>query len=466
MKKQVFKAAFAAGVVGVLSASLVACSGLTGSSGSSGGSDSGSKADPNAKVTITVGDEPTADEPAAVAQFKKSVAAFEKLYPNITVKPSTETWEAQTFNAKLAAGTLPDTMGVSLTYSQQLIQNHQLPNMTPYLKQLGMLSELNPLAAKQAEDRAGNIYTLPYGLFQVGLSYNRKIFSEAGLDPNKPPSTWAEVQRDAKIIHQKVPKVAGYAQLTTNNTGGWMLTAMTYSMGGRVLNDQGTKTTFGPATTQALQLLHDMRWNDDSMGSQFLYNQDQIRQTFSAGKIGMVLQAPDIYGQATFTYGMKAADFGQTAMPQANGTNGTLTGGTIAMFNAKATPNQLLAAARWVKYEQFQQYFDKNLAIANAKANEHSVNPPGEPGLPPVSDAVNERYLGWIKPYISIPLQNFSGYTSANLKLVPEPFDAQQVYADLDPVVQKILTDKNANIAETLASASKTINGQLGQMSH
>ena len=111
-----------------------------------------------------------------------------------------------------------------------------------------------------------------------------------------------------------------------------------------------------------------MRWNDDSMGSQFLYNQDDLRKDFAAGKIGIAVQAPDIYGQAIPTYGMSPADFGQGQLPQANGTNGTLTGGTIAMFNAKATPDQLLAAAKWVKYQNFQQYYDKSLAISNAEA--------------------------------------------------------------------------------------------------
>ena len=256
------------------------------------------------------------------------------------------------------------------------------------------------------------------------------------------------------------------ASLTTNNTGGWMLTTMTYSMGGKIVTTSGKKTDMGPASTQALQLLHDMRWKDDSMGSQFLYNQDQIRQTFSAGKIGMVLQAPDIYGQATDTYGMNPKDFGEGALPQANGTNGTLTGGTIQMFNAKATPEQLLAAAKWIKYTQFEQYFDKDFAIQNAKATRGTVNPPGLPGLPPVSDKLNDRYLGWIKPYIDVPLSQFAGYTSSTLKLIPEPaIESQQVYASLDPVVQKILTNKSADISSTLKTAATTVDSQLAQAS-
>jgi ABC-type glycerol-3-phosphate transport system substrate-binding protein len=456
MKKQRLRFAIAAAAVGLLA--LTACSSNAGASATSG------QADPAAKVTITIGDEPTADKPADRANFLARVKDFEKQNPNITVKPSTEAWDAQTFQAKLAGGTLPTVMGVSLTYSHELIANGQLPNMTPYLKQLNMIGDLNPLAVKNVQDSKGQIYTVPTGLFSVGLAYNRKIFQEAGLDPNKPPTTWDELRADAKTISEKVPGVAGYAQLTTNNTGGWMLTTMTYSMGGRVENAAGTKTAFGPATTQALQLLHDMRWVDNSMGSQFLYDQDQIRQSFSAGKIGIVLQAPDIYQQATHNYGMDGKNFGEGAVPQANGQNGTLTGGSLKLFNAKATPDELLAALKWVKYYDFEPYYNKDLALSAAKAAVASGNPVGLPALPPVSDKVNQRYLGWLKDLINVPVDQFAGYTNSKLKLIPEPPVAtQQVYAALDPVVQKILTDKNADIKQTLDSAAQSINGILAQ---
>jgi hypothetical protein len=209
-----------------------------------------------------------------------------------------------------------------------------------------------------------------------------------------------------------------------------------------------------------------MRWVDNSMGSQFLYDQDQVRQAFSAGKIGMVLQAPDIFQQATHNYGFDPKSFGETDLPQANGQNGTLTGGSLKLFNVKSTPNQLLAALKWVKYYDFEQYYNKGLALSAAKAAAASGNPVGLPSLPPVSNTVNQRYLGWVKDLINVPVNQFSGYTNSKLKLIPEPAAAtQQVYAALDPVVQKILTDKNADIKQTLDAAAQSINGILAQSS-
>ena len=44
------------------------------------------------------------------------------------------------------------------------------------------------------------IYGLPTNNYTQGLVNNRKLFSEAGLNPNDPPTTWAQVETDAKAI--------------------------------------------------------------------------------------------------------------------------------------------------------------------------------------------------------------------------------------------------------------------------
>jgi hypothetical protein len=59
-------------------------------------------------------------------------------------------------------------------------------------------------------------------------------------------------------------------------------------------------------------------------------------------------------------------------------------------------------------------------------------------------------------------LKNFAGYTSTDLKLIPEPrTKAQQVYQQLDPVVQQVLTKKSASIDGLLSDAAKKIDPQL-----
>ena len=124
-----------------------------------------------------------------------------------------------------------------------------------------------------------------------GLHYNRRLFEEAGLDPDNPPTTWDEVRAAAKTIADETGQ-AGYAHMTQSNTGGWILTTETYALGGRIVEGEGeevTATVDNDATVEALEMLREMRWADNSMGASFLYDWGTINQDFAAGKIGMYM---------------------------------------------------------------------------------------------------------------------------------------------------------------------------------
>ena len=103
---------------------------------------------------------------------------------------------------------------------------------------------------------------------------------------------------DAKQIAEKTGK-AGYAEMGKNdNTAGWILTTLAYSLGGRMETGTGksaTATLDNPQTKQALQMLKQMRWADNSMGSNFDYGWSDINQAFAAGKVGMYVSGSDVY---------------------------------------------------------------------------------------------------------------------------------------------------------------------------
>ena len=44
------------------------------------------------------------------------------------------------------------------------------------------------------------LYGLPTSNYTQGLIYNRTLFTEAGLNPADPPTTWAQVETDAAKI--------------------------------------------------------------------------------------------------------------------------------------------------------------------------------------------------------------------------------------------------------------------------
>ncbi|MGC4938940.1 ABC transporter substrate-binding protein [Kribbella sp. DT2] len=434
--------------------------------GTTPAADSSSAVDQNAPVTITVGNKPKPDKPADVATFEKKVKEFTTANPNITVKTTETEWDAQTFQAQVAGGSLPTVMSISFTEPLNMIPNKQLPDITDELKLVDLTKVLNPETLKMVQDDQGRIYGVPIDAFSVGIAYNRALFKQAGLDPDKPPTTWDEVRQYAQQITEKTGK-AGYSQLTKDNTGGWMLTTMTYSMGGTVQSDDGKKSTFNDAPTKkALQVLKDMRWTDNTMGTNFLYNQEEVRQDFAAGKIGMVLQAPDAYDMSVKNFGMKPADFGEGALPQDGGPHGTLTGGSIKMINPKSTSNEIVAALKWIKFYEFDKYTNQDVAVQNAKDSIADKGFVGRPGITPLSQETYDQYNEWRKPYNNVPIDQFKGYVEStkSLKLLAEPSNkAQEVYALLDPVVQQVLTKKDADIDKLLADAASKIDARLAR---
>ena len=126
---------------------------------SSGGA--GGEIDQNAPVTITIGDRPTPDKPNDLKAFDQKIKDFTAKNPNITVKSTETSWQAQTFQAQVAGGTLPTVMNISFTEPANMIPNKQLPDITDELKLVDLTKDLNPNVLKIVQDANGRIYGVP-----------------------------------------------------------------------------------------------------------------------------------------------------------------------------------------------------------------------------------------------------------------------------------------------------------------
>ena len=145
---------------------------------------------------------------------------------------------------------------------------------------------------RQGGNASGDLYGVPVTNYTLGLVYNKQLFQRAGLDPNQPPTTWADVRTDAKKISALGGGIVGYGDYSAANTGGWHFTAEMYSRGGTMVN--GQKAAFDNATgLQLLKNLHQMRWTDNSMGSKQLLQYNDLQQLMGSGKLGMYVGAPD-----------------------------------------------------------------------------------------------------------------------------------------------------------------------------
>ncbi|GAA1854993.1 ABC transporter substrate-binding protein [Myceligenerans crystallogenes] len=417
------------------------------------------------KVTIQVAmDEGL--EPDAVEAFEARADEFMAANPNITVEAQEYTWTGTTFAADLAGGTLPDVFTVPFTDGRGLIERQQIADISGLIAELPYAGSFNETVAAAGQSADGAQWAVPIAAYGQGIHYNRALFEEAGLDPDVPPATWDEVREAARTISEETGET-GFAMMTSSNTGGWILTTLVYALGGRgeEVSEGGdapvvTATIDTPEYRQALEYLRAMRWEDDSMGDNFLHDWATSHADFGAGKIGMFVSGGGDYGNLVTQNAMNPDDYGVTVLPLEGDDAAVLGGGTLAAVSAKATPAEQAAAVRWIDFYFMGKLTTQEGAVADAEALAAQDQPVGAPVLPVFDKATYDRTQEWIAGRINVPLEQFAPYTAAiyDQPLAPEPPSAtQDLYATLDPVVQAVLTDEDADVATLLGDAEKQV---------
>lgn len=411
---------------------------------SQGGSDDG-------KLELRVATFPPGADQAAYDAFAEQEAQFEKANPDIDVVGVEYEWTAPTFAAQLAGGSLPDVFTVPFTDSKTLLENGQLMDLTKEIDELGYTDKFNPVLLDEVTGADGKLYGFPRQAYANGLHYNRELFEQAGLDPDQPPTTWEEVRQAAKAIAEKTGK-AGYATMTSGNTGGWQLSVQADSRGASLqeANDDGsyTSTIDNPATKATLEYLHDLRWEDDSMGANFDLDWGSINQEFAAGNIGMYTTGSDVYTALVRDFGMKPEQYGLTVIPTEDG-GGVLGGGDIAVVAPTVDDETKAAAVTWIDWYYMQKLLNEDAAVADAKALAASDQAVGTPVLPVLDRDTYEESLTWIEPYVNVPLDQMTGFTEGIFEQTPVgefKGQTQPIYALMDNLVQAVLTDPNADI--------------------
>jgi ABC-type glycerol-3-phosphate transport system substrate-binding protein len=329
--------------------SLAACG--TSSSDDNSGSGGGSKADisapldPKTKVTLTIDCMPPAAKAAELREWKEDVREFNKKYPNVTISGKStpgQCEEPARFTAQLKAKSQPDVFYTYFTDLQQVLDNNGAADITAYVtpRTVPALDSIdgNVLGVLKKD---GKLYGLPTSNYTMGLLINRKLFERAGLDPDKPPTTWEEVRTAAKKIAGLGNGISGYGEYSAENTGGWHFTAAMYGLGADVVSADGKKAAFNDATgKQVAQQLHDMRWKDDSMGKTQLLKWGDLQKQIASDKLGMFLAAPDDITYMVQQLGAEYENFGMGPLP---GGRTTLFGGNDYMIKKGSSRSRRLS---------------------------------------------------------------------------------------------------------------------------
>jgi hypothetical protein len=140
-----------------------------------------------------------------------------------------------------------------------------------------------------------------------------------------------------------------------------------------------------------------------------------------------------------------------------NKTAGVMGGGTIAAVRPDVKGDKLAAAVKWIDFYYERPLINKAQAIRNAKTLTANKQPVGVPTFPVFNKKQYTLANTWIRPYFNVPRAQMTPFLNGifKLRLYAEPaVSTQSVYHALDPVVQAVFSDKNADIAGLLDKAN------------
>jgi ABC-type glycerol-3-phosphate transport system substrate-binding protein len=414
-------------------------------------------------VTVSIDCAPAqAQNPVQHKEWLEDVATFEKANPKITID-SIYNYPCEvpaTFTAMLRAGTEPDIFYSYFTDLPQVLLAGQAADITQYVnsKTVPTLKDIVPSAMK-AVTAGTTIYGLPTVNYTQGLIYNRQLFTEAHLNPNDPPTTWAQVETDATAIAKLGHGIEGWGDYSADNNGGWHFSSYMDALGGSMVNNTATPPTanFDNADGKAiLEALHTLRFTDHAMSATQGLGWGTLQQQFAEGKLGMYIAAPDdIYNVIVPTDKGNVNVIGMGPLPSLTGTPaGSLSGGNDYIFAKHDTPAQIEAGIKFIDFEDLTPGTGQ-FNFARIKADGQPVGFP-EPEL--FDGSAGAQINALRAKYATVNTAYYAPFVNANEAGDGEPTDAQAVYKTLDPVMLAVLTEPNANISQLLASAAANVN--------
>jgi multiple sugar transport system substrate-binding protein len=341
------------------------------------------------------------EEPAAVSEDTGGEAAtitfWSRNEAQFLVEPVVNAWNAShktqikatffphdefipKFSAAIAAGETPDLVAVDLVFMPAFMAADQMTDITDLAKSLPFYDKLSPQHMRLGtyKDR---IYSVPFNADGSALMYNKKLFKQAGLDPEKPPTTWAEMaEYSAKITALGDDAYGFYFSGSCSGCNEFTLMPYIWASGGDMLNEDGTQATVtDPRVKDLLEFLHERWVNKEIPESAKADNGADFFNAFAAGNIGMV-------GTGTFAISKLKKEypdieFGLAPFPGKDGGQSSFAGGdTIAIPKGSEYVNEAFEFMTWFLSEEVQlEQIAKNDGLplrSDLLENEYTIKDP------------------------------------------------------------------------------------------
>ena len=281
-------------------------------------------------------------------------AEFQKENPGIKINP-------------VYSGTYQDSIVKALTANKS-----GTPPVTSVLLSTDMYSLIDEEAivpfddlATSAEDKAwinsfypafmansrtgGKTWGIPFQRSTIVLYWNKELFKEAGLDPNRAPANWKEMTEYAAKLtkHDASGNTTQWGvQIPSSGFPYWLFQGLTTPNGIELMNATGTEIYYdNPAVIEALKFWVDLS-RTQKVHPPGVVDWGTTPKDFFEKKAAMIWTTT---GNLTNIRTNAKFDFGVGMLP-ANKRRGSPTGGGNFHIFKKSTPAQQQAAFKFIKW--------------------------------------------------------------------------------------------------------------------
>jgi multiple sugar transport system substrate-binding protein len=361
---------------------------------------------------------------------EKYIKEWEGKNPGWTVKPEVVGWEqCQDKATTLAAAGTPVAMAYVGSRTLKEFAENDLIVPVPMTDEEKKSYYPNIVDTVTSD---GTQWGVPIAFSTKALYWNKDLFKQAGLDPEKPPTTWAEEIADAKAIKEKTG-IAGYGlpAKTFDNTMHQFM-HWVYSNNGKII-DGDKIVADSPEVLAALQAYKDI--TPYSVEGATAYEQNEIRAIFLDGKVGMIQAGSGAAARLRDTkinWGIAPLPLG----PSAKGEGTLLITDSLAIFKGSGVEDKAIEFAKYITAPGPQGEYELQGGAGltplrpSAKVDEFVKN---DPSWKPLIDGIS---YGGPEPLF----KDYKGFQNVMIEMVQsvvtgkaEPADAlKKAAADLE----------------------------------
>lgn len=264
--------------------------------------------------------------------LKEVKADYEKLHPEVEIRfePVAHKDKSNKFIIASEAKNAPDVV------------HCEIQDIPPYIAK-GYLLNLNDLIEKEDKNFLeqwadgpkqicnyyGQMRAMPDNAQSIVLFYNPRLFKQAGLDPNKPPTTWEEFREYAKKLTNGKDQW-GFGMVANKSAS--LISRffpILWSFGGDIFNEDMTKSKLdSPESIEAFEFFVDLYIKDgvtppapNEMSAQDVrtyFSQEKVAMQFGSGftisivdQLNPSLKAPEVLKCAPLPVGKNKVTFSQ-----------------------------------------------------------------------------------------------------------------------------------------------------------